>query len=1264
MEPRALSIASALIALIEGGAARRDLEAGLGRISNERVNWGVARPGGTWSRMGFLMWKQAGILQRGKRERVWAAKVGEYARQRVAYRYTRKFVATCGQSALAKWRHRATILRQWTVPTQLILVSQFHGLSPQLPHCKSVFYYATLDPIYHSGSWPPPLLPPRHPQEETPGHEEKKHRKLNPRKLHLQRPTLPIGDEGGLDAQGQNTAESRQTRLQLQWIASVSTTSPSTTRREDSGERSSSRPRCPHHPEKPTPGEASVNTSEEAVVQPHDTVSSRPKPRARRNQHADPARDAFDLSGRRGRQLERGHAGLRASTRNSPRGLPREDDFESDGRDHSVIFVDSDDEDPTLKLSVKKERHNFTTSMHWNTTRRPSRPHLPAAAPCHPSTRAGKAPAPPAASRYRPHPSPQPRFVSPRQPTSAEHTPPSSPRPPPTPILESDFDDSDDDYEKGQALKKRAKTWQRNHGGRVSPSTESEDEEEDQAMEGEASPEPKRWRGEASAEPKSKTSRGKQKQKTEAEGKAEGCDGRGGGRREEGEEDTEHHKSGPIPAETKKRLNDLYDKFLQDVDGLAAECGKSSTSLHAELHLVAKLPRATSVWNMWQRYFAEKTPEDEKEQKTDEYYSGDESRHRVPEILDRGAGPDFPPDKVKNTAAVLKQLPWLIKFSEDLTEAAAQQFKALYKVHMWGYVIDPHARASFVFGAGDDFKEMRAQTMTHIEQEIRNQELAFGKETTAKHNYRNIAKKKRERGTVPKRDAQLHNFTKIVSTQLWAVCDSAGTLSKLEKDTRKVKMAWNDKFIDRAHEGEFRIVCYPTALEEADMIIGARKFSPKKIKASLFDKFLGKLAEGNRTGEMTGVMHFEFWSQDEMDLPLEKQGEVAVVQNAKGRPLVRVKDSDVWHKQVDAEAKKAKKAAEKAQKKVTKATASKPGASCHLPRDSPLTPKTVDTPALRPNLTAHGFASVHLLAPTPHPAALHLHALSRSADARVRLTGDTFALGTTPDSAWVPDRSINSPPRRSPPTRAESSRQCTRTKAPQYVNSYDSRYDPRYAPRHDPRYNLQHDSGYNARYAPSYDSRYDPRYDPRDRQYDGRYESRHQSRPRSPLRGPATHTATDGGHTEGKREDRLAARRRHVGGAPREDRLAARVGSAPRDQEALGTGSTSGGKRKDMHDRMVEEAERDVKRSRLATEPVAALVKMRIIPGGQTIPENGRVFYATRLEKTTIVGKADRYTFIHDAEKKKWVRMPAGVRPVCVGEQLERYKRELKTHFP
>ncbi|KAJ7305673.1 hypothetical protein DFH08DRAFT_824974 [Mycena albidolilacea] len=992
--------------------------------------------------------------------------------------------------------------------------------------------------------------PTKAPPKKKPQATKKKTSKTKSKKATPAAADAPIGDEGGLDAQGQNTAES-------QWIASVSTTSPSTTPR---------RLRAAADEFDPPAGERS-SSRQEAVVQPHNTVSSRPKP----------------------------CAGLRASTRNSPRGLPREDDFESDGRDHSVIFVDSDDKDPTLKLLVKKERHDFYdfNALEYHQTAEPptpprrrsmspeySRRQSSCSRSCSPAASRYSLPPPPSPDSFR-HDSPHPQSIHHRHPRAVHHC-----HPPQHPQLQFSNPTSMTatmTMRRGRPSKKRAKTWQRNHGGRVSPSTESEDKEEDQAME-----------GEASAEPKSKTSRGKQKQKQKGKQKAVTAEVEVDG--EEGEEDTERHKSGPIPAETKKCLNDLYDKFLQDVDGLAAECGKSSTSLHEELHFVAKLPRATSVWNMWQRYFAEKTPTDEKEKMGMNLAT--ESRKSLIVAL----GPDFPPDKVKNTAAILKQLPWLIEFSEDLTEAAVNDLRKTGKLKtklqrelLARYPASPAVRGSL---QGDP--EPRA---------------SIREGDDAKHNYRNITKKKCERGTgvhlvdvpdsddaagVPKRDAQLHNFTKIVSTQLWVVCDSAGTLSKLEKDTRKVKMVWNDKFIDRAREGEFRIVCYPAALEEADMIIGARKFSPKKIKASLFYKFLGKLAEGNRTGEMTGVMHFEFWSQDEMDLPLEDQGQVAVVQNAKGCPLVRVKDSDVWHKQVDAEAKKAKKAAEKAWKKVTKAMASKTRSELPPP------------PRLTFDTDNRGY---------PRPQA-------------------------QPNSAWVPDRSINSPPCRSPPTRTESSRQ--RSRAPdapphqnegpqyEYVNSYDSHYNPRYAPRHDPRYDLQHNSGYDACYAPSYDSRYDPCYDPRDRQYDGCYES--------PLRGPATHTATDGGHTEGKQEDRLAA---HVGGAPREDRLAARVGGAPweghlaacvggtlRDQEALGTGSTSGGKRKDMHDAMVEEAERDVKRSHLATEPVAALVKMLIIPGRQKIPENGRVFYVTRLEKTTIVGKADRYTFIHDVEKK------------------------------
>ncbi|KAJ7790175.1 hypothetical protein B0H14DRAFT_2626294 [Mycena olivaceomarginata] len=210
----------------------------------------------------------------------------------------------------------------------------------------------------------------------------------------------------------------------------------------------------------------------------------------------------------------------------------------------------------------------------------------------------------------------------------------------------------------------------------------------------------------------------------------------------------------------------------------------------------------------------------------------------------------------------------------------AQQFKALYKVHMWGYG-------------------------------VQNQELAFRKEMMLSIITGTFAKKKCEQGTgvhlvdvpdsdnavgVPKCDAQLHNFMKIViNATVWDA--NQGGERHLQSQ---------DGVEQQVHQTER---------------MRHKKIWPQeKLRHCFFDKFLGELAEGNRTGGMTGVMHFEFWSEDKMDLLLEEQGKVAVVQNTKGCLLVRVKDSDVWHTQVDVEATKAKKAAEKVRKKVTMAS--------------------------------------------------------------------------------------------------------------------------------------------------------------------------------------------------------------------------------------------------------------------------------------------------------------------------------------------------------
>ncbi|KAJ7321289.1 hypothetical protein DFH08DRAFT_818657 [Mycena albidolilacea] len=274
------------------------------------------------------------------------------------------------------------------------------------------------------------------------------------------------------------------------------------------------------HPEKPVPGEVPANTSKEVVVQ------------AGNNTQIQPMMPSTCLAGAAGNWNADMPACMPA-----PGTRPRIFQARTtSSRMTGTTAVDSGNKNPTLKFSVKKEPNKIfdLDVLEYHEMAKPPTP-------------------------------PRHRSMSPKAYTTAIPTPfaiatSSAPR---TPILKSDLDDRDDDYEATQALKRRAKTWERNHSGRVSPSTESEDEEEDQAMEQEASP-----------ELKSKKPRGKQKQKGKqkavtAEVEADGEEGR-------------RTQNTTSPA-------DLYNKFLQDVDGLATECGKSSTSLHEELHLIAKL---------------------------------------------------------------------------------------------------------------------------------------------------------------------------------------------------------------------------------------------------------------------------------------------------------------------------------------------------------------------------------------------------------------------------------------------------------------------------------------------------------------------------------------------------------------------------------------------------------------------------------------------------------------------------------------------------
>jgi hypothetical protein len=246
-----------------------------------------------------------------------------------------------------------------------------------------------------------------------------------------------------------------------------------------------------------------------------------------------------------------------------------------------------------------------------------------------------------------------PRQPTPLPPSSA----PSSPVGDPPEILESEFDDSDDDYGTHQAREERAREKLASRGKQVPLRVEDEDEEDEQDFENEigengfeddderpkrtpkskskSASKPKRQtnpkskerkksknenknteQGDADVdEPPKKRQNRREKKTKKGKGKAnvvmtgDDADESAG----EGDDVAGSHKTGPIPAATRKSAQKLFDTFLQDMQGLADDCKKPVSALHQAVgSSTMRAPRTTSGWNMWQQYHAEehpKTPE-------------------------------------------------------------------------------------------------------------------------------------------------------------------------------------------------------------------------------------------------------------------------------------------------------------------------------------------------------------------------------------------------------------------------------------------------------------------------------------------------------------------------------------------------------------------------------------------------------------------------------------------------------------------------------
>ncbi|KAJ6591799.1 hypothetical protein DFH09DRAFT_1073657 [Mycena vulgaris] len=354
----------------------------------------------------------------------------------------------------------------------------------------------------------------------------------------------------------------------------------------------------------------------------------RPKPRPKEKtattaavvqSNGDLAHDPFNLSARVNRDIRRADASLKSSQRVlNEIAAEDQEDFTFDDRD-----TQSYDE---LTTPIAKHRQSADARSPGHSCSR-SHSRSPFSSPPRPRSADARSPCRKEATdnenNKTPHASPtrgrsrrsETRPASSTRPASVDSVmlslrlrPHHPSLPPSSPLLESELDDSNNNYKQMVAKAKAALAKQaaREH---TMPPTVKEADEEDL---GEAPAQKKKQGGDAQGKQKNnggatgtwRPAKGKGR-KAKATPEPDSMEDEDAG---SGDDDDKVHKGGPVPAAIKEHLFVAHDTFTAEVAALAKECGKSPTTLHQLVGSLTKTTRASSPWNIYQQWHAETHP--------------------------------------------------------------------------------------------------------------------------------------------------------------------------------------------------------------------------------------------------------------------------------------------------------------------------------------------------------------------------------------------------------------------------------------------------------------------------------------------------------------------------------------------------------------------------------------------------------------------------------------------------------------------------------
>ncbi|KAJ7760766.1 hypothetical protein B0H14DRAFT_3511045 [Mycena olivaceomarginata] len=263
------------------------------------------------------------------------------------------------------------------------------------------------------------------------------------------------------------------------------------------------------------------------------------------------------------------------------------------------------------------------------------------------------------------------------------------------------------------------------------------------------------------------------------------------------------------------------------------------------------------------------------------------------------------------TSLVLERLPWLQNWWKELNtnhvenlrtkgqfrvqakKAAgpliqmAKQLSNTWGIHIFAVAIDPRGGDSFAFAGSREMEQVRLADgssisgfMRDLETKIRMIQMEERGEDTSRLYVPRRPRNSNQTMKKAKRDVYRSNFGMIMGDCLAEICFKVGLFTA--EQVKNPTMVWNEKFLDLAFRGKFRIINYPLALENIGQVIGAEQFNMKAANVKEYDSFMPALerAANQETGEDPEgkpVIHIVAWDPEERDQQLEDQEEVPLV---------------------------------------------------------------------------------------------------------------------------------------------------------------------------------------------------------------------------------------------------------------------------------------------------------------------------------------------------------------------------------------------------